>query len=213
MEFGSLRRLSPFSRRFGRDRGFPICHYYIHRFLSANRSDIQGRVLEIEENTYTRKFGGDRVTRSDVLHAVEGNPIATIVADLTRADQIPSNAFDCIILTQTLQCIYEVRSAVGHLHRILKPGGVLLATGHGIAKIAVQPGSEAWGEYWRFTTQSMKRLLGEFFSPGNVIVEAHGNVLATTASLYGLAVEDLTPDELDQHDPDYELLVTGRAVK
>ncbi len=213
VDLGALRRLRPISRIMGLDRGSPVDRHYIERFLAANASDIHGRVLEIEEDTYTRKFGGDRVIKSDVLMPVRGNEIVTIVADLTRADQVPSNAFDCIILTQTLQVIYEVRSALGHLYRILKPGGVLLATGHGISQIGVQPGEENWGEFWRFTTQSMKRLFEEFFSSGKVTVEAHGNVLAAVAFLHGLAAEELTPEELDHQDPDYELLITVRAVK
>jgi SAM-dependent methyltransferase len=78
------------------------------------------------------KFGGDCVSKIDVMHYVEGNPDATIVADLTKADHIPSDKYDCIILTQTLQMIYEMKVALRHLHRIIKPGGVLLMTSHGI---------------------------------------------------------------------------------
>jgi hypothetical protein len=40
---------------------------------------------------------------------VERHPGATIVGDLTRADHIPSDSFDCVNLTQTLQFIYDVR--------------------------------------------------------------------------------------------------------
>src|SRR5215813_4804398 len=94
-DFGSMRRLTPVSRVYGFDRGFPIDRYYIEGFLSDYSADILGHVLEIGDNTYTRKFGGDRVTRSDVLHAIEGNPKATMVADLTCAEHIPSGTFDC----------------------------------------------------------------------------------------------------------------------
>ncbi|MBI3797386.1 MAG: hypothetical protein HY268_10540 [Deltaproteobacteria bacterium] len=55
--------------------------YYMEKFLSAHSSDIYGRVLEIENNAYTGKFGGDRVTKSDVLHVVAGNPQATILTE------------------------------------------------------------------------------------------------------------------------------------
>ena len=103
VDFGQLRRLTPISREFGYDRGLPIDRYYIEQFLSTNASDIRGRVLEMGDDSYTRKFGADRVQQADVLHVVEGNPRATIVADLTCADHVPSDIFDCIILTQTLQ--------------------------------------------------------------------------------------------------------------
>jgi ubiquinone/menaquinone biosynthesis C-methylase UbiE len=69
------------------------------------------------------------VTQPDVLNYVEGNPKATIVADLTNAPHIPDNTFDCIIITQTLQMIFEIE-VHAELHRILKPGGVVLAIRH-----------------------------------------------------------------------------------
>ena len=210
--FGSLRRLQPISRVFGFDRGLCIDRYYIDQFLSAHASDTQGRVLEIGDGTYTRKYGGDRVTKSDVLHAVEGNPKATIVADLTSAGHIPSNTFDCIICTQTLQFIYDVRAAIRTPYRILKPGGVLLATFPGISQIS-RYDMDRWGDYWRFTTLSAKRLFEEVFPPENVESRAYGNVLIAIAFLHGLAVEELRQKELDYHDPDYEVLICVRAVK
>jgi SAM-dependent methyltransferase len=211
--FYDLRRLQAISKVFGFDRGLPIDRYYIEQFLSAHEADIQGRVLEMGDDFYTRKFGGARVLKSDVLHYVEGNPKATFVADLTRAEHIPSDSFDCIIFTQTLQMIYDVHAALRHLIRILKPGGVLLATSHGISKICRREGRDPWGEYWRFTTQSTQRLFEEVFPAPNVTVKAHGNVLAAIASLHGLAAEELRPEELGYVDPDYEVLITVRAVK
>ena len=103
VRFGNLRRLEPVSTSFGFDRGTPIDRYYIERFLAAHADDIHGRVLEFGDARYTRAFGGERVTRSDVLDLVPSNPNATIVADLTRADDVASDSFDCIVCTQTLQ--------------------------------------------------------------------------------------------------------------
>lgn len=212
VRFGDLRRLKPISRVFGFDRGLCIDRYYIENFLAKHAEDIRGHVLEIGDDTYTRRFGGDRVARSDVLHVQEGNPKATIVADLTCADSIPSDTFDCIIFTQTLQFIYDVRAAIRHLHRILKPSGVLLATFPGISQIS-RYDMDRWGDYWRFTTLSARRLFEEVFPPGNVTVRAYGNVLAAVAFLHGLSAEELRREELDYHDPDYELIITVRAVK
>lgn len=209
----SLWRLTPISRIFGLNRGLPIDRYYIEHFLSANASDIRGRVLEVGDRFYTKKYGGDRVTKSEVLHVVEGTPEATIVADLTNADDIAPDSFDCIICTQTLQMIYDIRTALAHLWRILKPGGVLLVTSHGISKIGRREGIDPWGEYWRLTAQSANRLFQEFFPSTNIKIEVYGNVLSAIASLHGLAVEELNQNELDYSDPDYEVLITIRAVK
>lgn len=212
VRFGSLRRLEPISRVFGFDRGHAICRYYIEEFLKKYSEDIRGHVLEIGDSTYTTRFGGRYVTKSDVLHVWDDNPKATIVADLTCADHIPSDTFDCIIFTQTLQFIYDFRAAVHHLYRILKPGSVLLATLHGISQIS-RYDMDRWGEYWRFTTLSAQRLFSEFFPPESVTVESYGNVLTAVAYLHGLAVEELRRQELDYHDPDYQALIAVRAVK
>ncbi len=215
VRFGSLRRVNPISREWGEDRGGPVDRYFIERFLDANRSDVHGRVLEIAEDVYSRRFGGGQVTGIDILaYHEDENPNATIIADLTSAEHIPSNAFDCVIVTQTLQLIYEVRSAVRTLHRILKPGGVALVTAPGISQIN-RHDTEPWGDYWswNFTALSMRRLFSEHFPKENVSVQSHGNVLVAAAFLYGLGRGELTGAELRHHDPDYEVLITVRAKK
>ena len=169
-------------------------------------------MLEVSEDAYTVQFGGNRVSRSDILHADESNPRATLTADLAEANDLPSDTFDCFICTQTLTYIYDVKRAVATIHRILKPGGVLLATVPGITQMSPYD-RDRWGEYWRFTAQSLGRLLGESFGNENVAVEAYGNVLASTAFLQGLCVDDLRREELDHRDQRYQMLVAGRAVK
>ena len=213
VRFGSLRRLTPVSRRFGWDRGgLPVDRYYIERFLQQHASDIAGHVLEVRDDAYTRKFGGARVTRADILHPTADNENATIVADLTCAEHVPSDSFDCIILTQVLPFIPDPQAAVRTLHRILRPGGVVLATMPGISQI-VRYDMDRWGDYWRFTSLSARRAFECAFPQGDVRVQAHGNVLAATAFLQGLSSRELRPNELEYQDPDYEVLITVRAVK
>src|SRR5207249_3856677 len=125
---GDLRRLEPLTRSFGYDRGQPIDRYYIEKFLGRHSVDISGHVVEIGDNRYTRQFGGEHVTFSDVLDQYHPDSAPTIVADLTNADHVPSNTFNCIIITQTLQFIYNVHAAVKTLHRILTQGGVVLGS-------------------------------------------------------------------------------------
>jgi SAM-dependent methyltransferase/glycosyltransferase involved in cell wall biosynthesis len=211
VRFGQLRRLTPFSRAFGYDCGQPVDRYYIEDFLARRSHDIRGRVLEVGDNSYSLGYGGERVTQSDVLHVKEGNPKATIIGDLTTADHIPSDTFDCIVLTQTLQLIYDVRAALRTLYRILKPGGVLLVTVPGITQISDAEWGGIW--CWSFTPHSIRRLFAEHFPEPLITIEAHGNVLAATAFLYGLPIHHLKEWELDHHDPDYPMLITVRATK
>lgn len=210
--FGSLRHLQPIRPTFGWGSGQCIDRYYIENFLAQHSTDIHGRVLEIADNNYTYQFGGERVLQSDVLHVTPDNPKATIIADLTCAEHIPSETFDCIILTQTLECIYDVKAAIRTLYRILKAGGVLLATFAGIRQIS-RYDMERWGEYWRFTTLSARKLFTEVFPEDYVTVQAYGNVLTAIVFLHGLVAEELRREELDFHDPDYEVIVTVRAIK
>ena len=209
--FGDLRRLEPISRDWGFDRGRPIDRYYIERFLRDQAGAIAGRVLEIGDDQYTRRFGGDRVHVSDVLHVSPGNPKATIVADLTSAPQIPSDTFDCLILCQTLQLIFDPGAAVRTIHRVLKNGGVVLATFPGITQRSDPAWRDTW--YWSFTSSSARKLFAGVFGDAQVEVTARGNVLTAVAFLHGLALEELTESELEFSDPDYEFLITVRAAK
>ena len=212
VRLGDLRRTTPFSRRFGYDRGRPVDRYYIERFLEAHAADVRGRVLEVKEDHYTRRFGGTRVTRCDVLHVVPGNPKATIVADLTEPATLPSDVFDCAIITQVLPFVRDPQAAVRTLHQILAPGGTVLVTVPGISQIDRHE-MERWGDYWRFTSLSTRLLFETVFRAAHVTTEVYGNVLAATALLYGLASNELTEAELRARDPDYEVIIAIRAVK
>jgi SAM-dependent methyltransferase len=212
VRFGDLRRLVPFSREFGYDRGHPIDRHYIDKFLAEQRMDIHGHVLEIADDNYTRRFGGERVTQSDILHLMPGERKATMIGDLTSADHIPSDSFDCIILTQTLQFIFDVPAALRTIHRILKPGGVILATFPGISPIS-RYDMERWGHFWGFTSLSTQRLFDEVFSMEKAQVRTYGNVLTASAFLFGMAAQELKLEELEYFDPDYELIIAVRAIK
>jgi SAM-dependent methyltransferase len=211
LRFGDLRRTSPISSRFGSDRGTPIDRYYIESFLAEKAACIRGRVLEVGDNNYTKLFGAKRVKQSDIFHIDASNPCATIVGDLGRANVLPEAAFDCIIFTQTLQYIFDLRTGVGELYRGLKPGGVLLLTVPGITQIADEQWIETW--YWSLTTVSTRRLLEEKFGCDNIEIEYYGNVFAAAAFLYGIAFEEVDRADLDIKDPSYPVTITACAVR
>ena len=211
VDLGALRRTTPIDPNWGFERGTPIDRVYVERFIGSHAADIRGRVLEIAAPDYTSRYGRG-VEQVDILMAKEGNPGATIVGDLADAPHIPSDSFDCAIVTQTLQFVYDVRAALATLHRILAPGGVLLVTVPGITKIS-PPEDEEYGEWWHYTGRSLRRLAEEAFGGDEVEVETYGNVLTAAGFLYGLAASDLKPEELDATDRLYEVIVAVRAVK
>lgn len=206
---GTLRSTEPLSQDFGYDRGTPVDRYYIEHFLRSHRHLITGRVLEVKDSGYTDLLGS-QVTAKEVLDVDPGNPLATIVADLAAADSIPERSFDCFVLTQTLQLIYDVHAAVSHAHRILKPGGALLVT---VPSVSPVVDDEHLTDYWRFTPASCKRLFGDVFRGGSVEVRAYGNVLTSIAFLTGMAHEELSREELEAHDRRHTMLLAVSAAK
>jgi SAM-dependent methyltransferase len=201
----------PLDRDFGKSRGRPIDRWYIHEFLWDRRADVRGRVMEVADSGYTDYLGEGEVTKCDVLHAKPGSPDATLVGDLESGAGIPRQAFDCIVLTQTVHLIYDVAAAIRVVRDALVPGGVVLATLPGISQIS-QFDRREWGDYWRFTADSARRLFADAFGEDRVEVESYGNVLAAAAFLYGYALEDLTESELGHRDDDFHLLIGVRAV-
>lgn len=211
--FGELRRLQPINKYWGFNRGLPIDRHYIEKFLKENSSHIKGKVLEIGDDYYTNKFGGEHVAKSDVLNIVkEVHESTTIVADLASSPEIPSNSFDCIIFTQTLMLIYDMHSAIATLYRILKPGGVILATLGGISRT---DDYNFWERNWcwHFTSLSAEKIFKEKFPPNNVFIQGYGNVLTAISFLHGLGAKDLTQKELDFYDNKYEILIAIKAKK
>jgi SAM-dependent methyltransferase len=203
--------MAPISRDFGLERGLPVDRYYVERFLAENASAIAGRVMEIGDSEYTRRFGGERVTRTDVLNIDASSPETTIVGDLADADHIPSDSFDCLVITQTFHLIFDLSAAVNTVHRILRPGGTLLTTSPGISPLSTDRWADTW--YWALTPLSAARLFGDVFGSENVHVSAHGNVLTCVAFLTGMATHELRRRELDLDDPQFPMLVTVRATK
>jgi SAM-dependent methyltransferase len=202
--------MTPLCREYGYTRGTPIDRYYIEGFLEEHRNDIRGRVLEIGDDSYSCRFGGDRITRQDVLHVHAGHPQATIAGDLAQPGVLPQQAFDCIILTQVLHLIFDMAAVVAEIRAALAPGGVALITVPGISPIHGGPWKESW--YWSLTDLALTRLLSGPFDANKVTVSTHGNLFAATAFLHGAAVEEVEAAKLEHLDRAYPVTVAARAV-
>jgi glycosyltransferase involved in cell wall biosynthesis/SAM-dependent methyltransferase len=210
VHFGDFDRTSPISRDFGFDRGTPVDRYYVEAFLAAHSGDIRGRVLEVGDASYCRRFGMG-IVRQDVVHVTADNPETTIVGNLSIPGLLPEGAFDCLVITQTLHLIYDVREAVAEMHRALKPGGVLLLTCPGISQIDRGKWGTTW--FWSITRIAAERMFGDVFGAANVAVEARGNVYAAVSFLQGLALEEVDSAKLEIFDASYPVIVTVRARK
>jgi SAM-dependent methyltransferase len=208
-----LRRLligiSPLSYYWGVDRGLAIHRYYIQQFLQEFSSDILGHCLEFQEDQYTTNLGKSKVAKLDILHIDDSNPLATIVADLTKPNKISSNSFDCIVSTHILHLIFEVDKAISELYRILKHDGVLLVA---VPHISMCDPNH-YKEFWRFTSECLYLMLAKEFGDENVQVRAYGNSLTAAGEIRGFIAKEFTKAELDYCDPRFAVEVCARAVK
>src|ERR1700754_397424 len=206
-----LLPLEPYCRKWGMSYGTPIDRYYIDQFLRGSSSEIRGRILEVKSDDYTRSYGDpNNITRVDILDILTENKTATLHVDLAQADQIPSESYDCFILTQTLNLIYDARSACAHAVRILKPGGILLGTVSAVNRISAEDGG-LHGDYWRFTSGSIRKIVESIPRARQLQIHGFGNVLTCCAFLYGIPAESIERDRLDFVDP-YFPVVYGFSV-
>jgi SAM-dependent methyltransferase len=198
----------PVSRTFGYERGVPIHRVYVDRFFQAHAQMIRGRCLEFQDAGYVSRFGEGRPTRVDVLDLNASNPNATIVADLTQPNDLPADAFDCIVCVHVLHLVYDADTMTRELHRLLAPGGTLLVAVPGTSMI-----DPNWTEYRRWTALGIETLLGQFFQPPDIHVESYGNSLAAAAEMRGLASDEIAPWELNAKDDIFPVEIGAFAVK
>lgn len=200
--------LFPISSKFGFDRGTPIDRFYIELFLSGNIEHIYGKCLEIGNNEYTIKYGGTKVTKSDVLDMNSKNPKANIYGDVRNLSNIPDNTYDSVILTHTLGIIDDYESAVREVMRIIKTGGTLLLT---VSSMGVMQNPEQC--FWRYTPSALRYLFSKHVPNENITVRSYGNVLAGQAFWVGLAKEDLDDVDFLFDDPRYAVISTAVIKK
>jgi hypothetical protein len=200
--WGNLRTTEPFSRNFGFERGTPVDRYYLMKFLDRHRNLISGRVLEIQVSGYTKLYGNG-VTEA---HTVDIDPSfkSTYVCDLAESDGvIPSNYYDCFLLPNTLCLLRDIENCLRQALRVVKSGGVVLATTAGLLPLIADA-----DDYWHLSAAGWRQVVKRSWPGCDVSVESHGNCLSATAAMLGLALEELRPDELDVQDPRYPVLVT-----
>jgi SAM-dependent methyltransferase len=207
VRWGNLRRLQPFSAHFGIERGTPVDRYYLEGFFGTYRDDIAGRVLEVKDAEFSGRFGHD-ITTLDLVDIDPANDTASIIADLADMGSLPANAFDCVLMPQTLQFVDDVDVTIANAWQSLTSGGVLLVTVPGI-----QARERAFidSDRWRFMPAGLEALLRRTCPDAEITVSGYGNLLAASAFLQGIAAEELTTAELEANDPQYPILSCGRA--
>lgn len=199
--------IGPVGKLFGQPRGGSICRYYIDRFLQKHTSEIRGTVLEIGSRMYTEQYG-DKVTGSYCLHFEQGfkSEEADFYGDLRNGTGMKQNFYDCIILTQVLNCIEDVRYTPDILIKSLKPGGTLLITVSGISPIS-RPDMDRWGYFRNFTDAGVRSMFGT--ENTECFIETYGNFKVACAFLGGMSYKELQEKELSYVDEDFQVVISA----
>jgi SAM-dependent methyltransferase len=204
------RSTRPLSLNYGHDRGSPVDRFYIEQFLTEHRALVRGHCLEIKDTRYIDQFGNGDVVNAEVLDIDRKNPSATVFGDLQDLAGVPSNRFDCLLITQTLMFIRDPAAAVGEMFRILAPGGSALVT---LSTMARVDHGLLESDAWRFMPAGARYLFGDRFGIDNVVVRAYRNALTGMAYWVGMAEQDLPKRAFAENDPDFPVTVTVKATK
>jgi SAM-dependent methyltransferase len=202
----------------GRQGGLPVVRYYWERFLDKHRADIQGRALEIGGTSTIRLFGGSALAQADAIDLAAHSPEINVVADLTEADTIEADTYDCFVNQFTMHLIYDLDSALYHSLRVLKPGGVLLVNFPSVEYCFSRGLDMGTGAplfvFWQFTVLYVENLLRRSgLSDEDFELELYGNLFTRVAYQMNLPAEELTDGELAYADPGHPVLICVRAVK
>lgn len=197
----------PVSLDYGYDRGLPVDRRYIEKFLAAHAHAVRGKCMEVQDGTYLRRYGGDDVTRIDVLDINPANAKATIHGDLHDLHMVPDDSYDCIVLTQTLQALREPWRGVRELWRILAVGGTLLLTVPCLGRESLD-----YEDCWRFMPEGLLSLFDDGIWRAELF--RYGNALTGVGIWLGMAAEDLPERVWDvEGDPRWTCVLGVRAVK
>ena len=200
--WGNLRRTVPFSSEYGAERGTPIDRHYLHAFLAKQQAFISGDVLEVQCDAYTQRFGQD-VRRADTFDILPTAAV-TYVCDFAHCETtIPNHTYDCLLLPNTLPHFRELEPALSNAMRVVRPGGVILASAAGLLPLTGDV-----PEYWRLSPDGWRERLSTAWPGATLEIAGHGNCLSAMAAQLGLALEELSDAELNFYDPRFPVLTT-----
>lgn len=194
--------------------GSPIGRFYFEEFLATRRSHIRGRAAEMGGDRFMRRFGQDAHTFDVLAEAGQYVPKATHVVDFADRDAQLEGQFNCIVGAELLQRSSDPRLAIQGIYRMLRPGGVLIASFSALPTLPADgTGGSPEFDGWRFTPTGVERCLAEVFGPGHVDIESYGNLVAATAALGGLSAQQVGRSRLAPRQVGCEVIICAIARK
>lgn len=150
-------------------------HRYAHhiRVLPARLAALAGklslppapRVLDYgcADVPYRRFFGAD----ADYVAAdLPGNAQATLHLEADGTVPLPDDSCDAVLSTQVLEHVTDPARYLAEAHRVLRPGGQMLLSTHGVFVYHPDP-----DDFWRWTCAGLQRAVEE---AGFEVVEVEG---------------------------------------
>jgi SAM-dependent methyltransferase len=192
--------------------------YYWARYLEKHQPDIHGHALEIGTTSTIIQYGGHTLTQTDAIDLEAHNPEITVVADLSRADHVPSDTYDCFVNQFTMHLIYDAEAALYHSLRVLKRGGTLLVNfpcvDYYFSKGLEMGTGAPLFLYWWFTPIQVENLLQRCgLAEADYELDIYGNLFARVAYQMNMPAAELTRHELEYVDAGHPLLICVRVVK
>ncbi|WP_414562596.1 MULTISPECIES: class I SAM-dependent methyltransferase [unclassified Anabaena] len=205
IDWGDLKKTVPICQAFGLTRGTPVDRYYLSKFIAEIRPQIVGNVLEIGGTPKDKDFYEVNSGTSYQILNLEAGPGIDIVGDVHEVSVIEPESFDSIIIFNVLEHCYAPWIAVENIHTWLKPGGKCFAMVPSAIRVHATP-----MDYWRPLPDAFASIF-RHFSQQQLYV--YGNPISVIASYHGIAVEELTTEELDAFHPDYPVATCMMAEK
>lgn len=114
-----------------------------------------GRVLDYgcAEQPYRRFFAA---SVTFVGADLPGNPDAEVIIDEDGTLPVDDEAFDAVLSTQVLEHVADPATYLAECRRVLRPGGRLLLSTHGMMVYHPDP-----VDYWRWTGAGLARVVSE----------------------------------------------------
>jgi SAM-dependent methyltransferase len=140
----------------GRRHLFSPMHYSQYRVtLPLARKFIRGRLLDAGcgDLPYREQLR-EQVTRYDTLDVADRAGELTYVGDIQRMGEVPGDTYDSVICLEVLEHVPDPFGAARELHRVLAPGGVLVASVPHLSRLHDEP-----HDYYRYTRHGLRHLL------------------------------------------------------
>jgi SAM-dependent methyltransferase len=205
IDWGDLKKTVPICQAFGLTRGTPVDRYYLSKFIAEISPQVAGKILEIGGTPKDKDFYELNPGTSYQVLNIEPGLGVDIVGDVHDSSIINSDTFDSIIIFNVLEHCYAPWIAVENIYKWLKPGGKCFAMVPSSIRLHATP-----KDYWRPLPDGFSWIFRNF-SQQKLYV--YGNPTTVIASYHGIAVEELTSEELDAFHPDYPVATCIVAEK